>query len=79
VKVEDILKKYLSENGYDGFYNSDMECGCTLEDFMPCGQIDSECSASYLHESPETCPPDCEQRCFDNKDYDYYFCDKRGG
>lgn len=31
-----IIEKYLRDNKFDGLYNDD-ECGCNLDDFMPCG------------------------------------------
>ncbi len=34
--VKEIIEKYLKENGFDGLFNSDGECGCLLDDFMPC-------------------------------------------
>ncbi len=34
--VYDIVKKYLKENGFDGLCTDD--CGCHLDDLMPCCQ-----------------------------------------
>ena len=32
--VREIVREYLVANGYDGLCND--ECGCDLDDFMPC-------------------------------------------
>ena len=72
-----IVFEYLKKNGFDGLCSDeDEECVCTLKDFVPCGYLGKNCFPAYLHESPETCPSDCEQRCFDNGYSDNYLCDK---
>lgn len=45
LSVQEIVIAYLKQNGYDGLYNDD--CGCTLDDFMPCGEVGPDCSAGY--------------------------------
>ncbi len=46
--AKEIIEKYLKDNGFDGLYNEDMECGCLLDDLCPCGEgIGSECKAGY--------------------------------
>jgi hypothetical protein len=39
MNVKEIVTKHLEANGFDGLFNGDIEdgCGCTLDDFMPCG------------------------------------------
>jgi hypothetical protein len=37
LNVEQILKKWLKDNGYDGLYCSG--CGCSINDLAPCGMI----------------------------------------
>ena len=51
--VIEIVKKYLTENGYDGLYNSDSECGCTTKDVPLCEACDL-CEAGYFqhHKAP---------------------------
>jgi len=45
-----IIIEYLKANGYDGLCNTDLPCGCTLDDFMPCVEFDiNECKAGYEH------------------------------
>ena len=56
--VVEIIKQWLREHGYDGlFCPSEWEednCGCGLDDFMPCGLIGGcgmteQCRAAYRH------------------------------
>ena len=47
--VIEIIKKNLIEEGFDGLYNEDLECGCELADLEPCGEIRSDCTAGYKH------------------------------
>jgi len=55
--VARIVTAWLREHGYDGLYRQ--ECGCLIEDFMPCGGegID-DCMAGYRH--PCACGAECE-------------------
>lgn len=43
--VQEIVKKYLEENGYDGL--CDDECGCFIDDLNPCGSCMFDCQAGY--------------------------------
>lgn len=43
--VQEIVAEYLKNNGYDGLCNED--CGCGLEDFMPC--VNSQLSVCETH------------------------------
>ena len=41
--VKEIVRRYLDENGYDGLYNPDEDCGCEYGcqwryDLMPCSK-----------------------------------------
>jgi len=51
--VYDIIKEWLKENGYDGLCAPDFECGCSLDDFMPCGQPSPTCEAGHKGKAPE--------------------------
>lgn len=51
MKVKEIIKKYLIENGYDGLYGDD--CGCDLDDLIPCDNDCSMCEPGYKHKCPE--------------------------
>ena len=44
-----IIAEWLSLNGFSGLFNEDGECGCPIDDLMPCGEDFSKCRAGYLH------------------------------
>ena len=47
--LKQIVKKYLTENGFDGLYNSDNACGCKKFDLFPCdGDGSYDCKPGYL-------------------------------
>ena len=45
--VEDIVRAYLEEHGYDGLYNEDAECACLASDLFPCCGEPDHCEAGY--------------------------------
>ena len=45
--VEEILKQYLKANGYAGLAHPDTECGCLLDDLIPCGSYFAKCQPEY--------------------------------
>jgi len=46
--VCELLTEALKANDFDGLYNSDMECGCKLDDLCPCGNPDADnCVGGY--------------------------------
>jgi hypothetical protein len=47
--VIDIIREYLEKNGYDGLYNSDLECGCEVDDLAPCDNVGHDCAAGYKY------------------------------
>ena len=63
--VYEIVKTYLQENGFDGLYNSELECGCPISNLNPCGDMKNDCTAGYEVKAP---PGD---------DCDYYICDSK--
>lgn len=48
MNVKEIIKAWLKEHKYEGLFNSDIECGCKLDDFMPCGEMRHDCEAGYI-------------------------------
>lgn len=46
----ECIKDWLRKNGYDGlwFYCPSQGCGCTLDDFAPCGEDPLECSPGKI-------------------------------
>lgn len=65
-KHENEIINYLVKNGFDGLYNND--CGCGLDDLMPCGNIDNmhRCKPAKKYIKNNKC-----KKCF-------YFYDCRG-
>lgn len=47
MNVTKIVRQYLFSHGYDGLY-SQIECACTLDDLMPCGECRWDCEAGYI-------------------------------
>lgn len=45
--VQEILVAHLRARGYDGLFNDDRACGCTVEDFATCGDIWTNCQPGY--------------------------------
>jgi len=52
INVKTILSEYLKQHGYDGLYNADLECGCVIDDLIPCDFNFSECEPAYKLECP---------------------------
>jgi hypothetical protein len=46
--VKQIVLRYLRQNNCEGLCNPDMECGCGIDDLMPCGpEIHESCRPAY--------------------------------
>lgn len=45
--IIEIVEQYLRANGYDALVRPEYECGCSLDDLAPCGQIHEHCQAAY--------------------------------
>ena len=62
--VRNIIKDWLKEHGYDGLFND--ECGCDLNDLMPCDRDCGECQPGYKQ------PCDCR------RGYDFHIRPDKG-
>lgn len=51
MELIDIVKTWLQDNGYDGLCDGD-DCGCPIDDLMPCGEPGMHCMAGYLKKAP---------------------------
>ena len=45
--VNDILKQYLTDNGFDGLTEPDGECACDIKDLAPCDNNCINCIPGY--------------------------------
>jgi hypothetical protein len=47
MNVTEIVKQFLIDNKYDGLVDESGECGCVLDDLIPCGEVSCHCCAAY--------------------------------
>jgi len=51
--IKEMIREYLEKNGYDGLSCPWAECGCEINDLMPCdGPEKDECFAGHRVEDP---------------------------
>lgn len=55
-----MVRSYLEQNGYDGLFCE--ECGCSLDDLMPCGRNEWSWSCQAGYKKPG-CTKGCGQGC----------------
>lgn len=65
MKIKEIIKEYLNNNGYDGLFCPG-ECACKKDDLMPCDEYMMDCEPGYL----------IEKKCAD-AEYDWYIGAKK--
>ena len=53
MKVKNIIRDWLVTHKCDGLCNSDLECGCRLDDFIPCGELSMDCEAARSGTPPD--------------------------
>ena len=66
--VKEIVACWLKDNGYDGLYNNDGDCACTIDDLAPCGELSQDCYAGYKIDCASCAKKDhCEanQDCYE--------------
>ena len=49
----EIIATWLREHGYAGLCNPEQECGCGLDDLIPCGEYFGDCEPAYLRTATE--------------------------
>ena len=49
--LQQIVKEWLKRNGYDGLCDCNLECGCSVDEIMPCAEPGTECEAAYKDEA----------------------------
>lgn len=54
MRVIEIVRQHLIENGFDGLYLADAECACLVSDLQPCGDDFSVCKAGYRRDDPQS-------------------------
>jgi len=47
ITIVEIISRYLSANKFDGLANENLECGCSLDDFIPCEGPSDSCAAGH--------------------------------
>jgi len=47
MEVKDIVADWLKRHGYDGLTDGGGQCGCLVDDLMPCGEMGRHCVAGY--------------------------------
>jgi hypothetical protein len=57
MNIKEIVENHLKEGGFEGLYNSDIQCACELEDLAPCAQMQDDCEPGYK------CECDCGENC----------------
>jgi len=51
--VEDIIRDWLVTHQCDGLCLPGLECGCRLDDFIPCDALGVECEAARSGKPPD--------------------------
>ena len=51
--LKEIAKSWLKTNGYDGLFSIDGNCGCEVDNLMPCGAPDPDCEPGYKIDSDD--------------------------
>jgi len=64
LSIKEVIFEYAKTHGYTSLCNQEIACGCTMKDFMPCGEINIEdCQFGYTKEcDPDNCTKICEYK-----------------
>jgi hypothetical protein len=68
MNVREIVKQWLKDNGYDGLWSDD--CGCQIDDLMPCCDYCTNCKPGYKHEEEKGGEYDYTIRPYKQEDTD---------
>ena len=61
--VKEAIIEYAKKHGYTSIFNSEIQCGCTMDDLMPCGEFNiNDCQFGYTKECD---PENCQNICWD--------------
>ena len=52
MNVNEIVEQYLGEHGFDGLYNTNMECSCLKDALWPCDYPNGDCKAGVRIDCP---------------------------
>ena len=52
IDVTKMVRLHLTANGFEGLVSEDSECGCTLDDLAPCGEMKADCAAGHRIQQP---------------------------
>lgn len=61
--IEQLIKDYAKQHGYSGLYNSERECGCSLDEHHPCENLCNECKFGYVVECKDCGIKDSKAGC----------------
>lgn len=65
---DSVVRAGLEALGATGLVNTELPCGCGLDDLMPCYEPDQECEAAYAVLCDGTNCESCEARPSPNRD-----------
>lgn len=66
--INEIVKEYLKQNGYDGLLHKDEWCACLIDDLMPCGEPNPGCVSGYKGAcTGGDCDGDCDYHIYADK------------
>ena len=74
MSVKDIVKEFLTKNGYDGLCYEG--CGCPKDDLMPCSGNAGICFPAYAHTKKECADCGDKDDCYDYNGIEIIYCVK---